>query len=126
MRPPHELNGDWDKQHIIPSDDAIDLKFNARVVRPQDEPPEFAKSRSVVLRTQTVSMDTHFFRITSKPCSVFAPVFGLGLPPLEPFPSPPPPMRRARARCSSARRPNLGMGFAASLHHARPQVRWPG
>ena len=110
MRPPHELNGDWDKQPITLNDDGIDPEFNARVLRPQDEPPEFAKSRSVVLRTQTVSMDTHFFRITSKPSSVFAPVFVLGLDPGHTFPTPQPHETKARARCSSARRPNLGMG----------------
>ena len=41
---------------------SIDLKFNARVVRLIDEPPEIAEFDSDVPPTQTVSMDTRFFR----------------------------------------------------------------
>ena len=60
MRPPQNLNGDGRWTHIIPNNDYVDSELNARVVRLKDEPPEIGDFDSDVLRTQMVSMDTHF------------------------------------------------------------------
>ena len=76
---------------MILNDTTIDFELNARPGRVIHDRAEFAKSRSVVLRTQTVSMDTiSFFRITDLPfqmawCASFA------SPPRQTLPSPPPP-----------------------------------
>ena len=91
MRPPHELNGDGIQKPIIINDPTIDFESNARPGRELHDRAEFAKSRFEVLRTQTVSFDTHFLRIYPYPCSVFARVFLSGPPPRPNLPSPPPP-----------------------------------
>ena len=49
MRPPHELNEAVSDLILIDIMAYIDLKFNARVVRPHDEPPEIADFDSDVL-----------------------------------------------------------------------------
>ena len=100
------------KPNIVTFDLNIDAEPNARPGREVHDRAEFAKSKSKVEATKTVSMDTNFFcRIPSWPCQMAWRVCFLGAS-TPPNPSQPPiPMRpRGRARCSSARRPNGGMG----------------
>ena len=88
MRPLHELNGDGRWTYTLLVDYAIDFKFNARVVRLTDEPPEIADFDSDVPWAPTVSLDTHFFRITPSDHIRWHGVFFWGLHLAQPFPAP--------------------------------------
>ena len=120
---PNETFTDLD---IITDNPDIDFEFIARAGRLIDDPPEFAKSTPLLHTSQMVSLDTLLSLRTPYACSELPRVFSWCLDPAKPFQAPLPHESKARARCSSARRPNIGMGFAASLHHARPRVGWPG